>query len=309
MNHKQFVFFDCECANTYDGVGKICSLGYVITDDELNVMESEDVVINPECDFDWYLLSAKNECHLAYSKDYFRAKPNYESYYKDIKKLFTTGNRYIAGFAVGNDVSFVNSANERYNLPDINFRAFDLEKLLNKHYDTKRKLKEWAEFFGVNVAKFQSHKSVDDAMMTMLCMKKFCMEQEKTCEQVLQENKDYFISSEQMLIAAEERAYRKEMQEKIKRLYNKKNPMPRHKGLLGIHVELDGHVLKDVDYAFELVKRIYDNGGIVHEHCTGSGLCVFDVENVSELNENLVAKVQKRGLEVITLSELESKLG
>jgi hypothetical protein len=79
--------------------------------------------------------------------------------------------------------------------------------------------------------------------------------------------------------------------------------------VLGERFELDGKILREVDDAFELVKRIYDNGGIVHEHCTGSGLCVFDVENVSELNENLVAKVQKRGLEVITLSDLESKLG
>ena len=309
MNHKQFVFFDCECANTFEGVGKICSLGYVITDDDLNVIESEDVVMNPECDFDWYLLSAKNECHLAYSKDYFRAKSNYEAYYKEIKKLFTTGNRFIGGFAVGNDIGFVNSASERYELPYINFRAFDVEKLLNRHYETKHKLKEWAEFFGVNVAKFQSHKSVDDAMMTMLCLKKFCMEEKKSCEEVMQENKDFFISSEQMLQAAEERVYRKEMTEKIKRLYNKKNPMPRHKGLLGLHIELDGKILKDVDYAFELVKRIYDNGGTVHEHCTGSGFVVFDLESAGEVNPNLAEKIKKRGLEILTLGQLEEKLG
>ena len=72
MNHKSFVFFDCECANTFDGVGKICSLGYVICDDDLNIIESEDVVMNPECDFDWYLLSGKGDIKLAYSKDYFR---------------------------------------------------------------------------------------------------------------------------------------------------------------------------------------------------------------------------------------------
>ena len=126
--HKSFVFFDCECANCFDGIGKICSLGYVLTDDELNVIESEDVIINPETDFDWYLLNPKNECHLAYSKDYFRAFPNFESYYKEIKKLFTTGNRYIAGYDVSNDVDFVNCACERYKQQFIQFRAFDLKK-------------------------------------------------------------------------------------------------------------------------------------------------------------------------------------
>ena len=177
MNHKSYVFFDCECANTFDGVGKICSLGFVVTDDELNVIESEDVVMNPECEFDWYLFSGKGDCQLAYSKDYFRVKPNWEAYYKDIKKLLTTGNRFIAGFAVSNDVGFVNSACERYNQDYIQFRAFDVEKLLNKAYGQKKKLKEWAEFMGVNLAKFQSHKSVDDAMMTMLCLKKVCEQQ------------------------------------------------------------------------------------------------------------------------------------
>ena len=31
-----------------------------------------------------------------------------QNYYKEIKKLFTTGNRYIAGYDVSNDVDFVN---------------------------------------------------------------------------------------------------------------------------------------------------------------------------------------------------------
>lgn len=304
MNHKQFVFFDCECANTFDGVGKICSLGYVITDDEFNIIESEDVVINPECEFDWYLFSGKGGCKLAYSKDYFRIKPNFESYYKDIKKLFTTGNRLIAGFAVGNDVNFVNSACERYNLNYINLRAFDFMPLLEQHYGEHKKLTEWAEFFGVNVAKYQSHKSVDDAIMTMLCMKKFCMEQKIGPEELMQKHKDLFVSSEQMLIQAEERVYRKEMTEKIKRLYNKKNPKPHHKSLLDQHFEFDGHLLKEVDEAFELIKEIYDCGGIVHEHCTGNGNVIFyDV-----IPDGAAEKIKKRGLECILLDDLRQKM-
>lgn len=309
MNHKSFVFFDCECANTFDGVGKICSLGYVITDDELNVIESEDVVINPECEFDWYLLSGKGECKLAYSKDYFRIKPNFESYYKDIKKLLTTGNRYIAGFAVGNDVGFVNSACERYNLPYIQFRAFDITKILEKHYGEQKKLGQWAEFLGVNVAKFSSHKSVDDAMMTMLCLKKYCMDTGKAVEQVFAENKDMFVSSEQMLQQAEERAYRKEMTEKVKRLYGKKNPKPHHKTLINKHFEFDGKLLHDdVDMAFALIKKIYDCGGVVHEHCTGSGYVIFDCDAAEEIDFHIVEKIKKRGLESIGMNDLNEMI-
>ena len=306
MNHKSFVFFDCECANTFDGVGKICSLGYVICDDDLNIIESEDVVMNPECDFDWYLLSGKGDCKLAYSKDYFRIKPNYESYYKDIKKLFTTGNRYIAGFAVSNDVGFVNDANERYELPYIQFRAFDLERYLERKYEKKQKLVEWAEEFGVNVAKYQSHKSEDDAIMTMLCLKAECMRTGQTVEEIMTspEGKKCFVSNDQILEQAAERAYRREMTEKIKRLYGKVSPMPHFKTVVGERFELDHKILRDVDYAFELVKKIYDNGGSTGEHLTVHGTAVFESEPHPELRK----KIEKRGLKIILLKELEEKL-
>lgn len=305
MNHKNYVFFDCECANMFDGIGKICSLGYVITDDELNVIESEDVVINPECEFDWYLFSGKSECKLAYSKDYFRIKPNFAAYYKDIKKLFTTGNRYILGFAVANDVNYVNSACQRYNENYIQLRAFDIEKLLEKHYGQKKKLSQWAEFFGINVAKFQTHKSVDDAMMTMLCLKKFCIDMGKSPEDIMTENKGLFVSSEQILIQAEERAYRKEIMDKIKRLYNKKSPKPKYKSVLGEYFEFDREIFKDIDFAFELIKQIYENGGCVCEHLVGKGQVVFsqEVENPAIIN-----KLKKRGLESIRLEDLLNKL-
>lgn len=304
MNHKSFVFFDCECANTFDGVGKICSLGYVICDDELNIIESEDVVMNPECEFDWYILSGKGDIRLAYSKDYFRARPNFESYYKEIKKLFTTGNRYIGGFAVSNDVSFVNNACERYNKQYINFRAFDAEKYFEQKYGKNQKLSQWALEFGVNLTKYQTHKSVDDAIITMLCLKAECKKSEKSIEQIFSENKGFFVSSEQMIIQAEERAYRKEMTEKIKRLFNKVSPRPRFKKLVGQKFEIDGKLLKDVDTSFELVKKIYEYGGFVSEHLVGEGTVIF----ADEPTQQAVEKITKRGLKTITLEDFYSKL-
>lgn len=304
MNHKSFVFFDCECANTFDGIGKICSFGYAICDDELNIIEREDVVMNPECEFDWYILKGKGKCHLAYSKDYFRTKPNFESYYKEIKKLLTTGNRYIAGFAVSNDVSFINSACKRYDKPNINFRAFDAEKYFEQKYQKKQKLTQWAEDFGVNTAKFQSHKSEDDAVMTMLCLKADCKKSNKTIEQIFTENKRFFVSAEQIFEQAEERAYRKEMTEKIKRLYNKVSPKPRFKKLAGQKFELDKELLKDTDTAFELVKKIYECGGCVCEHLTEEGTVIF----ADDRNNEHTKKALKRGLKTITLEKFYAQL-
>ena len=304
MIHKSFVFFDCECANTFDGIGKMCSFGYVIADDELNMIEHEDVVINPECDFDWYLFSKKGGCQLAYSKDYFRAKPNFESYYKNIKKLLTTGNRYIVGFAVSNDVGFVNNACERYQLPYIQFRAFDIEKYLEKKYQKKQKLVEWAEEFCVNVAKYHSHKSEDDAIMTMLCLKAECAKSGKTVEEILEENKAFFVSNEQILEQAQEREYRKEITEKIKRLYNKKSPMPKYKTVDNQKFEFEHKLMHDVDVAFELAKKIYDNGGILGERLNGKGTVIFR----DKPHPELLKKVLGRGLECKTVDEINTIL-
>lgn len=300
MNHKSFVFFDCECANTFEGVGKICSLGYVICDDDLNVIESEDLVMNPECEFDWYLFSGKGGCKLAYSKDYFRSKPNWEAYFKDIKKLFTTGNRYIGGFAVSNDVGFVNDACQRYDEDYIQFRAFDVEKYLEKTFGKKQKLVEWAEELGVNLEKFQSHKSVDDAMMTMLCLKAICIKTGKSAEEIVNENKGLFVSSEQILEQAALRAYRREMTEKIKRLFNKKSPMPRHKTLTGQKFQIDGRLFRDVDTCFDLVKKIYDNGGIVGEHFSDRATVIF----AEKPSKGTVKKFESQGRSVISLEEI-----
>ena len=34
-----YLFFDVECANSFDGVGKICEFGYVFTDENLNIIK------------------------------------------------------------------------------------------------------------------------------------------------------------------------------------------------------------------------------------------------------------------------------
>ena len=237
-------------------------------------------------------------------KGLFQNQPNFEAFYKDIKKLFTTGNRFIGGFAVGNDVGFVNNACERYNLPYIQFRAFDLERYLERKYDKKQKLVQWAQEFGVNVAKYQSHKSVDDAIITMLCLKAEAAKCGKTVEEIMTEHKDCFVSNEQILEQAAERAYRKEMTEKIKRLFNKKNPKPKFKKLLGERFEFDGKLMREVDLAFELIKQIYENGGIVNEHVMGHGTAVF----LETPNEHVVEKLKKRGLKIILAEELFSQM-
>ena len=150
-------------------------------------------------------------------------------------------------------------------------------------------------------------------MMTMLCLKAECERTGQNVEQIFTspEGKNCFVSNEQILEQAAERAYRREVIEKIKRLYNKKSPMPRFKTVLGCRFELDRKIMHDVDDAFELVKRIYENGGMVTERITGrvpAGEKAYAVFTRVPDNPYVLKKLKDRGLEAMALDVLEGKL-
>ena len=87
--------------------------------------------------------------------------------------------------------------------------------------------------------------------------------------------------------------------------------MPRFKSLLGCRFELDRKIMHDVDAAFELVKRIYENGGMVCERITGrlpAGEKAYAVfVNVPE-NPHVLRKLKERNVETMALNELEGLL-
>ena len=62
---KTYLFFDIECANCFGGVGKMCSFGYVVVNQDWTILDEDDVVMNPETEFDWDLFDQKRGCKLA----------------------------------------------------------------------------------------------------------------------------------------------------------------------------------------------------------------------------------------------------
>ena len=77
-----YCFFDIECANCFGGKGKICSFGYVITDEQFNILEKKDIVINPRSSF-----NLGPDLKLAYTKSEFRQAAPFPDYYDEIGAL------------------------------------------------------------------------------------------------------------------------------------------------------------------------------------------------------------------------------
>lgn len=158
-----YLFFDTECANCYNGKGKIYSFGYVLTDDDFNVIrQPTDILINPECRFDFYV----KRHILAYDETQIEQSPNFKECYLTIKNLMCDSNTICFGYGIENDKNFLKHACKRYNLEPINAVVYDVQKLITIILSRPaRKLDvEYTELIGEEEG---AHRSDIDAMRTM----------------------------------------------------------------------------------------------------------------------------------------------
>ncbi|MCK9169430.1 MAG: exonuclease domain-containing protein [Treponema sp.] len=298
-----YLFFDIECANCFNGEGKMCSFGYVVTDCSFTVIDSQDIVMNPQSEFDWYLFSPKNRCPLAYSKEYFRRQHTFEDWYKPIKELLTASYRKIIGFSSTNDVNFVITACKRYGLPLINFAAYDAEPMLNNANGERKGLEAWAEYYHIDTTELRAHRSCDDAMMTMLVVKALAQAQNTGIDLLLEKNRSTLLSVEKAEELMIERKRRNEILAKIEELYGKKDKLPHSNVLSGELYSIGFRVNRDIDEAYRIARLVYENGGMLCKRLKETGtLILADDEIRSEEHRN-------KGIKAISKSDFCSLVG
>lgn len=299
---KSYIFFDIECANCFDGIGKMCSFGYVLIDEDWNILDEDDVVMNPETEFDWYLFDPKKNCMLAYSKDYFRAQHNFESFYSPIKKLMEMSSRKVIGFGVHNDIGFLQNACDRYNLAQINYSAYDLANILKKSFDSVHKLEEVCHLLDVDISGLKPHKSQDDAKMTMLLMKSFCEREGCTIENLLEKNKDCKISVEKYIEQMEIVRHNKEIQEKLKNMYGKKIRAVLSHKLSGDYA-FGFKISNNPDLALKIGTLVQKHGGILKKNLKSNGTIIFE----DKIDEKITSNFKQKGLNVISIADFFEK--
>ena len=125
-----YCFFDIECANCYGGKGKICSFGYVLTDENLNVIEKKDIIINPRASF-----NLGPDLKLAYSKSEFRQAAPFPDYYDEIGALLEYPEYVVLGYSIENDCNFLRADCQRYNLPCFDFPFYDVQCMIMQMFD------------------------------------------------------------------------------------------------------------------------------------------------------------------------------
>lgn len=160
----KYLFFDIECANCFGGVGKIFSFGYVLTDERFQIIERDDILMNPDVNrWDWYVI--KNM--VAYDRAIFPSKPKFDAFYPRIAQLFADAD-VVLGYAVENDVKFLLDECKRYSLPTFSVIHYDIQRIVKTKYGLQNlmSLKKALELLELPEDS-TLHKSDDDAVYTM----------------------------------------------------------------------------------------------------------------------------------------------
>lgn len=181
---KKYLFFDIECANCYGNSAKIFSLGYVVTDENFEILhEKEDVLINPRDRFDWYVAKKM----MAYPTSIFSNLPPFPDFYEFFKALFEDPDTTVIGYAVTNDVHFLQDDCKRYDLTPFSYRFYDVQQIYarqpenNTAKNLEDSLLSWCGIEPENL-----HRSDEDAYNTMLILKAIAAYHGKNLPEILE---------------------------------------------------------------------------------------------------------------------------
>ncbi len=168
------LFFDIECASVSRNFAKICAFGYVLCDDDFNVIKKEDILINPKGGF--HLTDVKGERGLVLPYEYseFKKYPTFPQVYNQIKALLEDKNNAVCGHSTLNDIKYLALETKRFKLPAFHFNFYDSQLA----YMTM--IGEFTRQFGLESitrdlnVEFTPHRAADDAYATMRVVQAIC---------------------------------------------------------------------------------------------------------------------------------------
>lgn len=223
----RYIFLDTESANCFDDVYKLCEIGYVITDEKLNLLPgTTDALINPgkgrDCRF--YLKGRKNgrDLILAHPYEKYFASPTFDCFYDNLKFLLNQKDIKVFFWAGENDIQAIEDNCARYHLPLISFLSYDVQILFRKVVKPKQipNLQKALEDLGVDLSGITAHRPDEDARMTMMLLKVLCEKEGKDVETLLKEHpecqRDSVPAYEEMKKRHEEKMERKRLAEEEK---------------------------------------------------------------------------------------------
>ena len=216
-----YLFFDVECISCKGGKGKLFSFGYVLTNDNFEIIEKEDILMNPKLprsEYDRYVVKYM----MSYTLNEIENAPCFTDQYLKIKDMLLNPNNIIFGFDVYYDLMYVNDECERFKLQKIERKACDVQDLY-KQYSGEHKqkgLSKLVEFFEIDKSPYIEHNSRDDAEMTMLVAKAICEKLSFSIGDIISICDSSFVDAKARSQETEAARRQKKFNRKLKQLAN-----------------------------------------------------------------------------------------
>ena len=169
----EYVVIDTESCTGRSDDGSLCSIGYAICDENFNVLQKEDLLINP-LPKRFSVGDKKNAKRtgvtFSYTVEEFRRAPRFNEIYNKVKEIFT--DRTVIGFSMANDVKYLNNACDSFNLPRIEYFFYDVQFIYQLLFpdETSVGLKTLNEKYKIE---YVEHRSDEDAVGSLILLKKF----------------------------------------------------------------------------------------------------------------------------------------
>jgi DNA polymerase III epsilon subunit-like protein len=131
----KYLFFDLEYATSKGGNIKICEFGYVVTDENFRILDRDNLIINPNImreEWDWRVVRTI----LTRRISEYEANPEFDYYYDDILKLINEAD-YVFGHSLNGDARALNCDCQRYGLPSIDFKFYDIKEFYKQYNSSK----------------------------------------------------------------------------------------------------------------------------------------------------------------------------
>lgn len=296
-----YLYFDIECCD-----GKhICSFGYVITDENFNILEKKDIVINPQWRFKLGRDGFDPRINLAYTESTFQKQKTFNYYYEDIKDLLTRSNQILLGHSITADIQYLKIACERYGCDNIDLEIYDTQDFyyqLNKKYKT-RSLDNIVNDLGIDISNLQEHKSCDDAEISMLVAKEICDKLSIALSDLLE-----------LCDKSKRNGDKRELGEKaLKRKFSRdlKNIAEKYPNRFSRKAICISDTIKETDYELRiaLIKEIFKNG---YNYICKASECDYFVHN-NEYGERDLScdhniEDNHKNIKKITIEELSKML-
>ncbi len=218
----KYLFFDVECSNCFEGVGKICEFGYVLTDEQFNIIRQDDIPMSPGRGERnrFHLKGRKDErdLELAYEYDYYYSCPEFPKFYNQIKTLMEDKDTICFAYSMDNDIRHLANTCKRYHLEPLNYICYDIQILAKRYLELTNSISLQSACLKIvgsgPLVGLQEHLSRDDAKMEMMIFEAVCVLSQKSSINLLKEPEFVKVNSIEFLETIKKRTKCKQFKKK-----------------------------------------------------------------------------------------------